>query len=325
MFISNRNKLLCFKHSNMKKNLLLICVMAVTFTACNAQENNKKPMKLNKLSTQEAAVILHKGTERPYTGELLNNKEKGTYVCKQCDAALYRSEDKFESHCGWPSFDDEIVGAVKHVPDADGYRVEIVCANCGGHLGHVFEGERFTAKNTRHCVNSISMKFIPDKKQKMEKAYFASGCFWGTEYHFMKAKGVVETTVGYMGGHTQSPTYKEVCTGTTGHVETTEIVYDSSETTFEELLKLYYETHDFEQVGGQGPDIGAQYQSVVFYVNDEQKQMVEKYIQILKDKGYKPATELRPAPEFWSAEDYHQEYYDKKNGTPYCHIYRKIF
>ena len=159
----------------------------------------------------------------------------------------------------------------------------------------------------------------------MEKAYFASGCFWGTEYHFMKAKGVKATTVGYMGGHTQAPTYKEVCTGTTGHVEVVEVEYDPSLTSFEEMLKLYYETHDFEQVGGQGPDIGEQYQSVVFYMNDEQKAMVEKYIQLLNNKGYKVATELRPAPEFWEAEDYHQEYYDKKNGTPYCHAYRKIF
>jgi len=300
---------------------LLILSFAFIQTACN-QTNNK--MKLNKLTPAEQVVILHKGTERPYTGEFLNNKQKGTYLCKQCDAPLYKSDDKFDSHCGWPSFDDEIPGAVKRVPDADGQRTEIVCANCGGHLGHVFTGEGFTPKNTRHCVNSISMKFVPDKSEKA-LAYFASGCFWGTEYHFMKAKGVIETTVGYMGGFTQSPTYREVCTGTTGHIETTEVVYNPTETTYEELLKLYYETHDFEQVGGQGPDIGEQYQSVIFYVNDEQKAMAEKYINILRGKGYKPATQLRPAPEFWAAEDYHQEYYDKKNGTPYCHIYRKIF
>lgn len=160
---------------------------------------------------------------------------------------------------------------------------------------------------------------------QMEKAYFASGCFWGTEYHFMKATGVVSTTVGYMGGHTIAPTYKEVCTGTTGHVEVVEVVFNPEITSFETMLRLYYETHDFEQVGGQGPDIGEQYQSVVFYVNDEQKKMVEKYIKILTDKGYKVATQLRPAPEFWEAEDYHQEYYDKKNGIPYCHAYRKVF
>ena len=301
---------------------LMLLFLLISQTACT--QTNKK-MPYNKLSPEEQAVILHKATERPFTGEYVNTKEKGIYVCRQCNAALYRSEDKFESHCGWPSFDDEIPGAVKRIPDADGRRTEIVCANCGGHLGHVFLNEGFTSKNVRHCVNSVSMKFIPAKKKNMETAYFASGCFWGTEYHFMKAKGVLETTVGYMGGHTQHPTYKEVCTGTTGHAETTEVVFDPTLTSYEELVKLYFETHDFTQVGGQGPDIGDQYRSVIFYTSDEQKQMAEKYIKILGDKGYKVATILEKAPEFWSAEDYHQEYYDKKNGSPYCHIYRKIF
>jgi len=282
-------------------------------------------MKLNKLTPQEAAVIINKGTEYPNTGEYVSTKDSGTYVCRQCDAPLYHSADKFDSHCGWPSFDDEIKGAVKRIPDADGMRTEIVCANCGGHLGHVFMGEGYTEKNIRHCVNSISMKFIPSNSIKMEKAYFASGCFWGTEYHFMKKAGVTATTVGYMGGYTDGPTYKEVCSGTTGHIETTEVVFDPSKVSFEDLVKLYYETHDFEQVGGQGPDIGPQYQSVVFYVTNEQKLIVEKYMNILQEKGYKPATLLKPAPEFWAAEDYHQEYYDKKNGNPYCHVYRKLF
>jgi len=119
-------------------------------------------MQYNKLTPEEANVILHKGTERPFVGALTNNKLPGIYLCKQCNEPLYTSDNKFDSHCGWPSFDDEIKGAVKRVPDADGRRVEIVCANCEGHLGHVFEGERFTEKNTRHCVNSISMIFKPE-------------------------------------------------------------------------------------------------------------------------------------------------------------------
>ena len=304
---------------------IIAVFLLVSQSACNQQI---KKMKYNKLTPEEQAVILHKATERPFTGEYVNTTEKGTYVCRQCDAPLYRSEDKFKSDCGWPSFDDEIPGAVKKVLDADGRRTEIICTNCEGHLGHVFVGERFTKKNTRYCVNSISMKFIPDKimKNKNEEvAYFASGCFWGTEYYFMKAPGIISTTVGYMGGRTSNPTYKEVCTGTTGHIETTEVVFDNSKTTYEDLVKLYYETHDFTQVGGQGPDIGEQYQSVIFYTNDEQLKIAQKYVDILSSKGYKVATLLRPAPEFWPAEDYHQEYYDKKNGTPYCHIYRKLF
>lgn len=154
------------------KNAIIFLVLALMVTTgCAQQTSNKsndKAMsrqtttyKIRQLTPEEERVIVHKGTERPFTGKYDDFYEKGTYVCKRCGAELYRSEDKFDARCGWPAFDDEVKGAVKRIPDADGMRTEIVCANCDAHLGHVFTGEMLTDKNTRHCVNSISMEFIP--------------------------------------------------------------------------------------------------------------------------------------------------------------------
>lgn len=156
-------------------------------------------------------------------------------------------------------------------------------------------------------------------------AIFASGCFWGTEYHFRRTRGVLSTTVGYIGGHKENPTYKEVCTGTTGHAEAVKVEYDPEQTDYETLARLFFETHDPTQVGGQGPDIGDQYRSVVFYLDDEQKVVAEKLIDILEDIGYNVATKVEPAGPFWPAEDYHQQYYEKTGKSPYCHIYRPLF
>jgi len=280
----------------------------------------------NKLTPEEEAIIVNKGTETPFSGRYYKHSEKGVYTCKRCNAKLFTSEDKFDSSCGWPSFDDAVSGAVKFQRDKDGVRTEIICNNCGGHLGHIFTGEELTAKNSRYCVNSLSLNFTPaGKTQKNQNAYFAGGCFWGVEYFFQNTKGVKSTRVGYMGGHKPSPTYKEVCSGSTGHAETLEVVYDPSVTSFEESAKLFFETHDPTQLDRQGPDVGRQYRSAIFYTDEQQKETAEKLIDILKEKGYNVVTEVVKAGKFWEAEEYHQLYYNKNNGKPYCHIYKKLF
>ena len=296
----------------------------------NSQNNTKNEKDKRKmyrdLNREERRVIVHKGTEAPFSGEYNNFFEKGVYTCRRCGAELFESDDKFASECGWPSFDEQIPGAVKWIPDKDGMRTEIICTNCGAHLGHVFLGEGLTAKNTRYCVNSISMIFIPaEKRVKTEKAIFASGCFWGTEYYIQKEPGVISTTVGYTGGNVPNPTYEQVCTGTTGHAESVKVLYDPNKTSYEKLAKLFFETHDFSQVNRQGPDIGTQYRSAIFYLNDEQKEIATKLVNILLAKGKKVATEITKAGTFWPAEEYHQQYYDKNGKRPYCHVYRKIF
>jgi len=280
----------------------------------------------NKLSTGEERVIVHKGTEAPFSGKYNDFFEKGSYHCKRCNARLYSSDDKFASTCGWPSFDDEIKGAIKRQKDVDGRRTEILCANCGAHLGHIFEGEELTKKNIRHCVNSISLIFAPNRKEPhIAKAYFAGGCFWGVEHFFEHKDGVISAISGYMGGSMVNPSYRDVSHGDTGHLEVVQVTYDPTKVNYEKLVKFFFEIHDPTQVDGQGPDIGEQYLSAIFYENEDEKKIVHKLIDILKTKGYKIATKVLPAGTFWKAEEYHQGYYDKKKQQPYCHMYKKKF
>jgi peptide methionine sulfoxide reductase msrA/msrB len=311
------------------KYLLIIITAFLFFSTGCAQESPRRtmPVHLNKLTPEEERVILHKGTEAPFSGKYNDFFEKGTYVCRLCGAPLFRSTDKFKSDCGWPSFDDEIPGAVKRIPDPDGIRTEIVCARCGAHLGHVFKGEHMTAKNTRYCVNSVSLEFIPDasKSEKTDTAIVAGGCFWGVEYYMQRMPGVISTTVGYIGGHLKNPTYEEVCSHKTGYAEAVRVVFDPSKTNYEAVLKMFFDIHDPTQVNRQGPDIGDQYRSDVFYLNEGQKETAEMLIRILRQEGYNVATKVTPASTFWKAEAYHQDYYEKTGGTPYCHVFVNRF
>jgi len=309
------------------KKVGLIIQFLICFTVMTIKSNAQEKLSYYDLTKQESFVINDNGTESPFTGKYTNHKEKGTYVCKKCGSALYYSTDKFQSDCGWPSFDNEIKGAVSRFPDPDGIRTEIECASCGAHLGHVFIGEHLTSKNIRHCVNSVSLDFIAAQLEagRYGIAIFAGGCFWGVEYFLQKAPGVLSVTSGYTGGHVKNPSYKEVCTGTTGHAEAVKIVYDPAKTSYEKLLKLFLEIHDPTQVGRQGPDIGDQYRSEIFYLSEDQKKIAERNLNILRDKGYKIATALTKASEFYYAEDYHQDYYFNNGKIPYCHAYTKRF
>jgi peptide methionine sulfoxide reductase msrA/msrB len=276
--------------------------------------------KAASLTPVQRSIIISKATEQPGTGRYNTVATVGTYLCRRCGLGLYRGESQFNAGCGWPSFDNEIASAVKNMMDSDGQRTEILCARCGGHLGHSFQGEFFTAKNIRHCVNSASIDFVADSQVlDTEEAIVAGGCFWGVEHFLRQIPGVLLAESGYSGGHTINPGYNEICQGTTGHYEVVRIIYDKARTDYHRVLKRFFEIHDPTQKAGQGPDIGQQYQSAVFYYNEAQKKCVEELIRQLINNGHPAVTRLLPAQSFWPAEEYHQRYYLKHQKAPYCH------
>ena len=334
-------------------SILWLLILGYSFHSCAQQKAQtysqdlppviNDPGAYHKLSQEEAYVILKKGTERPFTGAYHNNKVKGTYICKQCNNPLFRSIDKFDSGTGWPSFDDAL--AVKEETDADGYRTEILCSNCDGHLGHVFRGEGFTNKQTRHCVNSLSLDFVPSKEEKpkaakpqntdvvpiseyikgkgyenFQVATFAGGCFWCTEAAFERIEGVIDVISGYSGGKQAYPTYKQVGYGNTDHAEAIIIYYDPAIVDYATLLQVFFVAHDPTQLNRQGPDVGRQYRSAIFYHNADQKALSSSVIHTLNESGKlekKIVTELNPYEEFWVAEGYHQDYYELNPGNSY--------
>jgi len=282
-------------------------------------------IKLNKLTAAEEQIMLHKGTELRGSGEYDNLFADGIYICRRCDTPLYKSESKFDAHCGWPSFDQEISGRVIHSLDADGQRTEITCATCGAHLGHVFTGEKLTPLDARHCVNSLSLRFVPKLKitEGRAAAVFGGGCFWCCEAIFQRLKGVISVISGYAGGQLANPTYEQVSSGKTGHAEVAKVEFDPQLISYRDLLEVFFTMHDPTSLNRQGNDIGEQYRSIILFTTDEEWLAAQEYITNLeKNKEFKDPiiTELKPLLAFYPAEDYHRDYYLKNGHQAYCDL-----
>lgn len=285
-------------------------------------------LKNASLMPHTQAIVCQSHTEKPFSSTLSQTLEKETasYVCRACGIALFRSHSKFNSGTGWPSFDEAIPDRVHTQMDPDGFREEIRCARCQAHLGHVFFGEQFTNKNTRFCVNGESLEKVNSSDvDDTDEAIVAGGCFWGVDYFLRRIPGVLHVEVGYTGGHQAHPTYSAVCSHQTGHVEAVRVLFDTKKVNYTQVIKHFFEIHNPEQSNGQGPDIGSQYLSRIFYYDDTQKNQAQAVIQQLFALGYQVATQLLPVSIFWKAEDDHQQYYDAHRQTPTCHRFENRF
>lgn len=279
-----------------------------------------------RLTPEQYDVLRRHGTEPAFCGGYSTFKANGVgdYMCTGCGLKLFTSDTAFDSGTGWPSFFQPVPGAVASSED-NSYgmkRIEVHCARCGGHLGHQFDdGPAPTGQ--RYCINAVSLVFAArSASNKLQTATFGAGCFWGVEAVLRAVPGVVDAQVGYMGGKTKNPTYRDVCTDETGHAEVCQVQFDPAKVSYVKLLTVFFENHDPTTLDRQGPDAGTQYRSVVFTQDEQQRKLALAYIAAIDASHRLPrpvVTTVESAPTFWKAEDYHQNY-AAKNGHAACHL-----